>query len=178
MFVVTLLHNVCVLYAQFPYLCYWHASQLFRICGITAFKACYFFHYFGWYFSYFVGMIWHSTVKCVSVCVGGGGGLIIQAIPPPKILGGISPIHSRGALNKLIVPPSYLWHYCPLTSLPLTLLPLTFSLRHFTSEIINSDILTCDILPVTLLPLTFLPLTLLPLILHLICLWHYYFWHV
>ena len=56
-------------------------------CRISAFKTCYFFHYICWHFRFFVGIIWHSTVKYW----GGGDN---TGHPPPKILGGgdISPI--------------------------------------------------------------------------------------
>ena len=43
--------------------------------GISAFKTCYFLHYFCWYFRCLDGVIWHSTVKYQ-------GGMIVQATPP------------------------------------------------------------------------------------------------
>ena len=48
---------------------------------------------------YFVGIIWHSTVKYWG---GGGGWMIIQAIPPPKILGGYISPHPPGSTPMLV----------------------------------------------------------------------------
>ena len=75
-------------------------------CRISAFKTCYFFHYFCWYFRYFVGIIWHSTVKYW------GGGVIIQPIPHPKILGGIYPPHPPGINTHVCVLNHFFFFFC------------------------------------------------------------------
>ena len=104
---VTVLHNVRIFCAVSQLmLMTWHYKRLtnFRqhahieiiyVCErgkfrIFAFKTCYFFHYFCWYFRYFVGMTFNREI------LGGGGDNTGQRSPTRNIGGGdISP-HPTG----------------------------------------------------------------------------------